>query len=133
MVLPFVAASPPAEPAQVEEPEVALPEAPWDEPETAQTAAPAAAQPEDDAPGVADPHPEPVAARAQQPDVPEDTGSTAELAEIMEPSERALIARRLRSLARNGLGPNRDHAELLARRIDGLLERMSEASGAGRW
>lgn len=133
VVLPFVATATPVEPAQIEDEDRAIPDVARDEPEIAETAAPAGAQPEEEAPGVDDRHPEPVAARAQASDAPDDTGSVAELAEIMEPSERALIARRLRSLARNGLGPNRDHAELLARRIDGLLERMSEASGAGRW
>ncbi|MFN4100045.1 MAG: MerR family transcriptional regulator [Pararhodobacter sp.] len=54
-------------------------------------------------------------------------------ADSPESSDRALLARRLRSLPRGSLGPRRDRAELLARRIDSLLERMSEASGAGRW
>lgn len=53
--------------------------------------------------------------------------------DAMEPSDRAMLARRLRSMTRGSLGPRRDRAELLARRIDALLERMSEASGAGRW
>lgn len=43
------------------------------------------------------------------------------------------IAPRLRAMPRGGLGPRRDRLGLLARRIDTLLERMSEASGAGRW
>jgi hypothetical protein len=51
----------------------------------------------------------------------------------MESSDRAMLARQLRSMPRGGLGPRRDRAEMLARRIDALLERMSEASGAGRW
>ncbi|MCA2010772.1 MerR family transcriptional regulator [Cereibacter sphaeroides] len=48
-------------------------------------------------------------------------------------SDRAMLARHLRGLPRGGLGPRRDRVALLARRIDTLLERMSEASGAGRW
>jgi len=57
----------------------------------------------------------------------------ADRGDALEPSDRALLARRLRSLPRGSLGARRDRAELLARRIDSLLERMSEASGAGRW
>ena len=50
-----------------------------------------------------------------------------------ETSERAQIARQLRAMPRGRLGPRRDRLDLLSRRIDTLLERMSEASGAGRW
>jgi DNA-binding transcriptional MerR regulator len=39
----------------------------------------------------------------------------------------------LRALTREALAPRREHAAALARRIDQLIERMSEASGAGRW
>jgi DNA-binding transcriptional MerR regulator len=39
----------------------------------------------------------------------------------------------LRQLPRDGLYPRRDRLAVLARRIDQLLDRMSEASGAGRW
>ena len=59
--------------------------------------------------------------------------AAAERVEAMEPSDRAMLARRLRGMSRGSLGPRRDRAEMLARRIDALLERMSEASGAGRW
>lgn len=48
-------------------------------------------------------------------------------------SDRSQIARNLRLTPRGSLGPRRDRLNLLARRIDSLLERMSEASGAGRW
>jgi DNA-binding transcriptional MerR regulator len=47
--------------------------------------------------------------------------------------DRARIAQTLRSLPRGRLGPRKDALQLAARRIDTLLERMSEASGAGRW
>jgi len=43
------------------------------------------------------------------------------------------LARTLRSMPRGSLGRRRDSLDILARRIDTLLERMSEASGAGRW
>lgn len=44
------------------------------------------------------------------------------------------IATALRATPRGSLGAKRaDQARTLARRIDALLERMSEASGAGRW
>ncbi|WP_417627999.1 MerR family transcriptional regulator [Pararhodobacter aggregans] len=59
--------------------------------------------------------------------------AATERVEAMEPSDRAMLARRLRGMSRGSLGPRRDRAEMLARRIDALLERMSEASGAGRW
>lgn len=72
---------------------------------------------------------EPVAA-APAPVAPK---AAAERVEAMEPSDRAMLARRLRGMSRGSLGPRRDRAEMLARRIDALLERMSEASGAGRW
>lgn len=39
----------------------------------------------------------------------------------------------LRQAPREGLGPRRDRVIGLARRLDALLDRMSEASGAGRW
>jgi len=43
------------------------------------------------------------------------------------------LPRTLRQLPRDGLHPRRDSLAVLARRIDLLLDRMSEASGAGRW
>jgi DNA-binding transcriptional MerR regulator len=52
----------------------------------------------------------------------------------LSPNEaRNRIAHTLRSLPRGALGTDAGRVELLARRIDKLLERMSEASGAGRW
>jgi DNA-binding transcriptional MerR regulator len=39
----------------------------------------------------------------------------------------------LREVPRDGLGARRDRVAGLARRIDALLDRMSDASGAGRW
>lgn len=113
---PLPEAEPPAEPAP--EPQSAanvVPEAPAPAP------APAAAP-------VAEPAPVPVAAAPRPRPAPEPLAP-----EPVEPSERAQLARRLRAMPRGGLGPKRDRAELLARRIDTLLERMSEASGAGRW
>lgn len=53
--------------------------------------------------------------------------------EIPEMPERARLAKALRSLPRNPPAAQRDRLTVLARRIDALLERMSEASGAGRW
>ncbi len=53
--------------------------------------------------------------------------------DLPETSDRAQIARRLRGMPRGALGARRDRLDLLSRRIDALLERMSEASGAGRW
>jgi len=53
--------------------------------------------------------------------------------EIMEASDRAGIAQTLRRTPRGQLGPRKDALDVVARRIDTLLERMSEASGAGRW
>lgn len=43
------------------------------------------------------------------------------------------IAQALRAMPRHAPGRQRDRLAILARRIDVLLERMSEASGAGRW
>ena len=51
-------------------------------------------------------------------------------ADIPEP---ARLAQALRALPRQGPGVQRDRLAIMARRIDALLERMSEASGAGRW
>jgi len=51
----------------------------------------------------------------------------------VEGSDRSRLARSLRALPRHAPGVHRDRMALLARRIDALLERMSEASGAGRW
>lgn len=80
------------------------------------------------------PEPEEVApAPPLTPPRPLAPAADAAPAELLEASERAQIARRLRTMPRASLGPRRDRAELLARRIDALLERMSEASGAGRW
>lgn len=50
-----------------------------------------------------------------------------------EPTERIRLAKALRATPRDAPGLRRDRLGLLARRIDTLLERMSEASGAGRW
>lgn len=47
--------------------------------------------------------------------------------------ERPRLARALRAVPRPLPAPQRDRLALAARRIDALLERMSEASGAGRW
>jgi hypothetical protein len=43
------------------------------------------------------------------------------------------LAQLLRALPREALAAHRDRLAVLARRIDALLDRMSEASGAGRW
>lgn len=43
------------------------------------------------------------------------------------------LARVLRGLPRDALLSEHDKAAMLARRIDALLDRMSDASGAGRW
>ncbi|PTX01311.1 MerR family transcriptional regulator [Pararhodobacter aggregans] len=103
-------------------------------PESAADILPEGLEEAPESPAVA-PAPEPVAANAEP--VPETPPAPAAQPapgiEAMEPSERAMLARRLRGMARGGLGPRRDRAEMLARRIDALLERMSEASGAGRW
>lgn len=48
-------------------------------------------------------------------------------------TERARIARQLRIMPRGQLGKKYESYQRLSRRIDVLLERMSEASGAGRW
>lgn len=63
---------------------------------------------------------------------------TAPLPEVATPDvpempDRARLAKALRGLPRHGPGVQRDRLTILARRIDALLERMSEASGAGRW
>lgn len=42
-------------------------------------------------------------------------------------------ARVLRDLPRSALAADHDKAAMLARRLDALLDRMSDASGAGRW
>lgn len=49
------------------------------------------------------------------------------------PAERGHFAGQLRALPRGALGNRREPLVRLGRRIDVLLERMSEASGAGRW
>lgn len=53
--------------------------------------------------------------------------------ELVLASDPARLARVLRTMPRGHLGDRRDRLERIGRRIDGLLERMSEASGAGRW
>ena len=52
---------------------------------------------------------------------------------LREASERARIAQTLRNMPRGRLGAKRAPLDAVGRRIDVLLERMSEASGAGRW
>lgn len=69
------------------------------------------------------------AARAEDPIV----APPADVPALSPAEARNRIAHRLRSMPRGALGPDAGRAELLARRIDKLLERMSEASGAGRW
>lgn len=51
--------------------------------------------------------------------------------EPLAPAPR--LSQLLRQFPRDGLGVRRDRAAVIARRIDALLDRMSEASGAGRW
>lgn len=53
--------------------------------------------------------------------------------ERLRASDRAQLARSLRVMPRGQLGKKRESYERVGRRIDALLERMSEASGAGRW
>lgn len=105
------------------------------------------------APIIATPEPAPPIAAAPEPPiiedtVTEDTATLAppppapraaprqpepelELAAEIAPDQR--FARVLRVMPRGQLGRRHDRVEGLARRIDALLERMSEASGAGRW
>lgn len=76
--------------------------------------------------------PAPVAARRPAP--PVEASAPAE----HPPTEPAAVdslrlAQALRTMPRGSLGGKRDSLEILARRMDVLLERMSEASGAGRW
>ena len=108
------------------------------EPAAQRSGAPRETEAEDDAePAVAArpaPRPAPPPAPRPAPEaVPEEAPEAADSVVLNEPSDRALIARRLRGMKRGALGPQRDRADMLARRIDSLLERMSEASGAGRW
>ncbi|GAB4268178.1 MAG: MerR family transcriptional regulator [Pararhodobacter sp.] len=67
-----------------------------------------------------------------EPTLPPITANTEVPAEAPR-AEPDRIARSLRNMPRGQLGKRRDSLELLALRIDALLERMSEASGAGRW
>ena len=87
----------------------------------------------DPAPDAAAPTPDLLAAmlRPRAPALPPEP--PAPEADPLDMPERARLARALRALPRNGTGLRRDRLALLARRIDTLLERMSEASGAGRW
>ncbi|WP_333831441.1 hypothetical protein, partial [Pararhodobacter sp.] len=57
-----------------------------------------------------------------------DTSQTSDQAEAAR-----RLARALRNLPRGALDDDLDEVTLLARRIDTLLDRMSDASGAGRW
>lgn len=102
-------------------------------------------------PGLADPAPGSAASEtpvvADRPKAPTATAARARIeldddrgiddapedGEIRSATERARIARSLRTMPRGRLGAKRDPLERLGRRIDTLLERMSEASGAGRW
>ena len=77
------------------------------------------AQPVESSPLVAEPPPATPPPRARDP--------------LPTASDRSSLARQLRLSPRGQLGARRDRLELVARRIDALLERMSEASGAGRW
>lgn len=81
---------------------------------------------------------EPVAAQSKPP-VPAQSPAKPPLpvCESVEPDQAAeqvlRIAQSLRTRPRGTLGKSREPLERLGRRIDVLLERMSEASGAGRW
>lgn len=50
-----------------------------------------------------------------------------------DPAQTVRIAQRLRAQARGTLGNRREQYQMVARRLDQLLDRMSDASGAGRW
>lgn len=69
----------------------------------------------------------------------DETVTTVDLPQI-DPSSltgdaplRPSFASQLRSMPRPDLGPEIDSYARLSRRIEALLDRMSEASGAGRW
>lgn len=76
--------------------------------------------------------PDPVLAPAEHRRLPR-TLAPEPVEDSAEIPQRAQIARALRQMPRNSPALQRDRLGLLARRIDALLERMSEASGAGRW
>jgi DNA-binding transcriptional MerR regulator len=50
-----------------------------------------------------------------------------------EPAPPPRLAQGLRALTRGTLGHRREQYQMVARKLDMLLDRMSEASGAGRW
>ena len=68
---------------------------------------------------------------------PDPAQAAAALAAMTAESSGSLAdtrpARVLRSRPRGALGRDLERAQSIARRLDALLERMSEASGAGRW
>lgn len=81
---------------------------------------------DDDVPPMTPPADEQPPARpalSDPPALPETAPAMAELR----------IARLLRTRPRGSLGRDLERAQSLSRRIDALLDRMSEASGAGRW
>ena len=92
-----------------------------------------------------EPIPDPVSIAAAQSAAQPDSGKSPEKPTAPAPShdldeddtqrisDRASLARGLRVKPRGQLGKDVDSYARLGRRIDALLERMSEASGAGRW
>ncbi|MCC0075305.1 MAG: MerR family transcriptional regulator [Rhodobacter sp.] len=75
---------------------------------------------------------------AREPAVAEKPAAPAvdqapDMTEVSAADDSVRLARTLRGMPRGSLGRRRDSLDILARRIDTLLERMSEASGAGRW
>ncbi|WP_417586223.1 MerR family transcriptional regulator [Pararhodobacter oceanensis] len=85
--------------------------------------------------------------KSEAPDAPresaeaDDTPTTSQVAEasaasapaMPEADSRPRIAQILRATPRGQLGTTHESLEHLSRRIDVFLDRMSEASGAGRW
>lgn len=98
--------------------------APAPPPEPTEPTAPATAPPD----AVQTPRTSPP--RAAIPPVPDLSDRALALDNAAE-TER--LAQALRRAPRDSLAAHKDQVALLARRIDALLDRMSDASGAGRW
>jgi len=114
--------------------EAPAPRAAASRPETPETLSPEASAPEISAPKISAPEtptsetPIPAAARAAS-----VTEPPAEPGPLTPAPARERLAHHLRLHPRGTMGAKAARVEDLARRIDRLLDRMSEASGAGRW
>ncbi|MCC5968355.1 MAG: MerR family transcriptional regulator [Pararhodobacter sp.] len=128
--------TPSAPPLPVEPPAPSEPDPVVDTAPPTEITPPVDTIPTDPPPGsgpVAPSAPQPLAPPAPRAPVPPAPDLSDQALALDEALQNARLAQLLRRAPRDSLGAHQGKAALLARRIDALLDRMSDASGVGRW